>query len=469
MKLIFTLFKRSYLNALIVFAFFTVCCTKINAQICTDPINVVYGMTNSGFIYPINVNTGVVGAALNPAYTGNAPSGANAVGYNTVNGKFYFFKRNYPSSPQEFVSFDPSTNTYTVLAVSPVTANVNSGCVNFNGTGYYCIDQNGNLCYYSIATNTWTLITSAYVDPLGNSVTSNITTYSSGDIAIDGLGNLWIVCSSGTKYGVYELIAPLPTTATPSVTLKQIVAITSTPTGTNIAGIAFSSTGQIYMSTSSGMNKLYRLDNATTLVYLSTFNVDGVGADMTSCSFPFNILAVTWQNFSAILENNKSVSLTWSVSQETNNKGYSVQRSSDQSSWSEIGFVENKTDAQLTAQYDFADNNPASGVNYYRIAAVDMSGSITYSEIKSVSLDKNTSSSINVWPNPAKSSVYIQNNGTDNNLRMMIYDPFGKTIASNILHAGKNEVNISNLPAGTYIVHTQNASGETQNQKIVKL
>jgi hypothetical protein len=191
---------------------------------------------------------------------------------------------------------------------------------------------------------------------------------------------------------------------------------------------------------------------------------------MTSCSFPFtSLLAVNWQNFSAILENNKSVSLSWSVSQQTNSKGYSVERSSDKSNWSEIGFVENKIDAQLTAQYDFIDNSPVSGANYYRIAAVDMSGTITYSEIKSVSLDNGVSSQVNVWPNPAKSSVYIQNNGTDNNLRMQIYDPFGKTIASDILHAGKNEVNISNLPAGTYIVHTQNASGETQNQKIVKL
>src|ERR1700722_5874557 len=297
MKLIFTLFKRSFINALIVFAFFTICSAKVNAQMCTDPINVVYGMSNAGFIYPINVNTGVVGAALNPAYTGNAPSSANAIGYNTVNGKFYYFKRNYPATPQEFVSFDPTTNTYTVLAASPVTANVNSGCVNFNGTGYYCIDQNGNLCYYNIATNAWTLITSSYVDGLGNSYTSNITTYSSGDIAIDGLGDLWIVCSGNSKYGVYELQAPLPTTATSSVTLKQIIGITGTPGGgTNFAGIAFSSTGQIYMSMSSGNNKLYRLDNASTLTYLSTFTVDGVGADMTSCSFPFNMFAVTWQN-----------------------------------------------------------------------------------------------------------------------------------------------------------------------------
>src|SRR5580693_1453624 len=139
------------------------------AQICLDPVNTVYGMTNAGVIYPINVNTGSVGAAINPAYTGNAASSSNAIGYNSSNGNFYYFKRNYGASPQEFVSFSPATNTYTILASSPVTGNVNSGCVTTDGSGYYCIDQNANLAYYNIAANTWTIITSSFVDNLGNS------------------------------------------------------------------------------------------------------------------------------------------------------------------------------------------------------------------------------------------------------------------------------------------------------------
>src|ERR1700689_88928 len=112
MKLIFTLLKHSFINALMIIAFITIPNAKLDAQICSDPVNVVYGMSNAGFIYPINVNTGNVGAAMNPAYTGNAPSSSNAVGYNSQNGNFYYFKRNYPSSPQEFVSFSPITNTY---------------------------------------------------------------------------------------------------------------------------------------------------------------------------------------------------------------------------------------------------------------------------------------------------------------------------------------------------------------------
>ncbi|MBS1932728.1 MAG: T9SS type A sorting domain-containing protein [Bacteroidetes bacterium] len=420
-------------------------------------------------MYPINVNTGAVGAALNPTYTGNSPSAANATGYNTVNGKFYYFKRNYPSSPQEFVSFDPVANSYSILASSPVTANVNSGCVNFDGSGYYCLDQNANLCYYDIASNTWSLITSVFYDAGSNNITSNFTSYSSGDMAIDGLGNLWIVCSGSSKYGVFKVSAPLPKTTVASLTATQIVGITSTPGGSNFAGIAFSASGQIYMSMSSGNNKLYRLENNLTLTYLTTFTTDGVGADLTSCNYPFGILPVTWNNFTASLENNQSVTLSWQVSNEVNNKGYYVQRSVDGNSWAQIGFVPNDGTAQLSKLYTYSDNNPQNGLNFYRIEEADLNGTEKYSSIKSVTLDNSAITKTSVWPNPARSAVYIQTDANDNNIKMQIIDPFGKLIATNTLHSGKNEINISNLPAGTYIIHTQKTDGETQNQKIVKL
>ena len=229
MKKISTSIYENLLPAFLFIAAFIFQPKQSNAQVCSDPLNVIYGMTNSGVVYPINVNTGNVGAALNPAYPGNATSSSNAIGYNSVNGNFYYFKRNYPASPQEFVSFNPTTNTYTILASSPVTANVNSGCVSFDGTGYYCLDMNGNLCFYDIATNVWTLITSVYVDKNGNSLTSNFTSYPSGDMAIDGLGDIWIVCSGSSKYGVFKIPAPLPKTPVANITMAQIVPVTPMP------------------------------------------------------------------------------------------------------------------------------------------------------------------------------------------------------------------------------------------------
>ena len=455
--------SKSFLLSII---FLAVINFSSNAQVCSDPLNVVYGMSNAGFIYPINVNTGSVGAALNPAYTGNAVSSANAIGYNSVNGKFYYFKRNYPASPQEFVSFDPVSNTYTILASSPVTANVNSGCVSFDGTGYYCLDMNGNLCFYNIASNTWTLITSTYLDNNGVNMTSNFTSYPSGDMAIDGLGDIWIVCSGSSKYGVFKIPAPLPKTAVASTLIKQVVAVKAMPSGVNFAGISFSASGQIYMSTSSGDNQLYRLETNLTLTHMSTFTTDGVGADLTSCNYPFSILPVSWENFSVNLQSNKSVSINWEVSQQINNKGFYIERSNDGSNWSELDFIANSGTNTGSVKYSFADNNPYNGKNYYRIQQVDMNGATSYSDIKAVEIG-NSENRISVWPNPAKDIMKINNNdGTYITAR--IYNQSGSLISENKLHADINEINVSSLSFGAYIICLRKANGENYNAKIIK-
>jgi hypothetical protein len=469
MNQIRTLLKRFSTPATLIFVslvFFY----SAQAQICTDPINVVYGMTNSGIIYPINVNTGATGSAINPAYTGNAASSSNAVGYNSHNGNFYYFKRNYGANPEEFVSFSPATNTYTILASTPVTGNVNSGCVTPDGTGYYCLDQNANLAYYNIAANTWTVISSSFVDNLGNSLTSNFTTYSSGDMAFDALGNLWIVCSGGSKYGLFEIAAPVATTVTAKVTMKTTVAVTSMPgTAPNFAGIAFSSTGQIYLSTSTGSNQLYRLESNLTLTYLTTFTVDGAGADLTSCNFPITTLAVKWDDFSAQAQTNATVALNWGISDEEGTRGYSVEHSTDGTNWTTLGFVAAKGNAQSSEQYDFTDNVPATGKNFYRIADQNTDGTTQYSDIKTIQFNSNAEGSISVWPNPAKSTLYIQSGATASNSTYQVMDAFGKMLMASTLKAGQNEINISNLPVGTYFIRTGSASGGVQTKKIVKL
>ncbi|NJO24634.1 MAG: hypothetical protein HC867_00870 [Bacteroidia bacterium] len=211
------------------------------SDVCTDPTNFIYGLKANGEIYPININTAQVGTVVkNNSYSGNSPSSANGLGYNYLDGKFYYFKRNYGSSPQEFVSFNPSTNTVTILASSTITDDIHTGSISVTGTGYYTIDVQGTVHYYNISTNTWTFITSTIVDQFGNDVDAVIRSQSAGDMAIDGLGNIWLLTASNTNYGLYKFIANLPTTPVASITVRQMIAPTaSTPTGQSFAGIAF--------------------------------------------------------------------------------------------------------------------------------------------------------------------------------------------------------------------------------------
>lgn len=434
-----------------------------NAQTCQSSGSVIYALSTSGNIYPVTVSTGSVGAVVNSTSLGWTNT-ANAIGFNTVNGLFYYFQNANNGGSQQFVSYNPSTYTYTTLASAPITGIAYKGCVSFNGIGYYCLDTKGELCYYNIPSNTWTLVCSSFTDQYANNVTATFIAENSGDIAIDGLGNMWIVTSSYSQWGLYKLSAPLPTTSVASITLNLLVSPnTATPTGTNFAGIGFDPAGNIYMGTN---NDLYLLQNNFTLSHLSTFSIAGICGDLTSCNFPFGILAVSFQNITAVANDNKSVSVSWVVSEQVSTKGYYVERSSDGSSWSQLGFVASNGGGESNARYRFSDNNPDNGTNYYRIEETDMDGSGDYSETRTVSIENTTGSYLRVWPNPAQDQIKIQNN--NNYVSARIYSQSGSLTSEITLKQGTNTMNVSALPFGAYIVNVRDVSGHSYNMKFIK-
>ena len=438
------------------------------AQICANPGTIIYGLTNSGFIYPINAGTANVGAVINPGYSGNNPGASNGIGYNPTNGRFYFFKRNTDQSPQEFCVFDPGTMGYTIKASCPAINAINTGCVTNTGLGYYTIDVNGNLYYYDILLNTWTFITGNLIDQFNNNFSGIIATHSSGDIAIDGGGNLWIICSSSTEFGLYKLSAPLPTTVKASLTLRRLlVPTTPTPTGNSFAGIAFNPTGQIFLSTSAD-NRLYRLENNYSLTSLGVFSLNNVGGDLTSCNFPLGVLPIKWESFTAALNSSGDVVLNWTVSNEVNNPAYYIEHSTDGHLWQSLGTIRSNKDIGAIDKEIFTHFTPGPGIHQYRIRQISLSGQFIYSEIRTVNIK--SSGQLAIWPNPGKDLIYIQGEitGDDRLVTARIFDQLGKLAKEVSIKPGINTVDIRSLKQGLYIVQIQLPKGSIINQKLIK-
>ena len=435
------------------------------SQVCSNPNN-IFGLDGNGSIYTITVSNGSVSPAINTAsYPNPAPNQANAIGYNTVNGLFYYFKINPGTGSQQFISYNPLLNAYTTLTSSPTTASVHSGCVSFNGTGYYCVDVNGALYYYNIILNTWSTITTKIVDNLGANVSTVLSSESSGDMAIDGLGNLWIIASNSSNYGLYELKAVLPTTSQASVTVTRIIAsTTATPDGNAFEGIAFNTVGQLYMSTA---NELFLMKNATTVTKVASLSVSGAGNDLTSCSYPTSILPVTWISFTASPVNNSSVELNWEVSQQVDNKGFFILRSADGINWNQAGFVTGEENDPSKASYSFTDMNPAAGINYYMIRQVDLNESQNFSTIVTANIEMNTQ--VSVWPNPASDFIHIRNPYTNGgaSARAVIFDMSGRVVLQTGLQPGINTLQVSGLSRGAYIITIHTPTGEGYNQKLI--
>lgn len=438
---------------------FTLClalilsCFVSNAQICSDPANTVYGLTNGGFIHPINVNTGAVGAAINPAYTGNAPDQSNAIGYNALNGKFYYFKRIPSSAPIEFVSFDPATNTYQLLASPATTNSVYSGSITNDGDGYYTWDTQGRLFYYKISTNTWTTITSSMIDQFGKDVDSIIRAHASGDGAIDGNGRLWILPSSNSMYGLFRMNFPLPTTAVASVTVQQVVAMQAPPS--KFVGISFTITGEIFMFASN--NRIYRLEDNLSLTLMSTSAV--AMGDLTSCNFPMAVLAGEDYDLKASAIN-ETVKLVWMPSLQPG-AIYYVERSTDNRNWKTVskGNEINSSGNRLS----FVDAAPFTGKNYYRVR-VQKGTRTLYSSTKLIEIE--SARPFAIWPNPVVNELYIQN--SDPNALATVFSATGNTIKTAKITAGVNSVDLNFLPAGKYFITIRSENGARSSYKIIK-
>ena len=434
--------------------------------------NYIYGLTNVGMIQQIDVTNGSVAAPMNPAFGGNAPNLSNAMGYNPLNGKYYFFKRNAFSAPQEFMSFDPATNLYAMLAASPVGAGniVNLGCVNSTGLGYYCLDAFGVLYYYSVTLNTWTTICSNIKNQSGTTLSSIIGAGSLnryyGDLAFDGQGNLWILISGAVDYGLYKITGPLPISNVANLTATQIIAPnTASPAGT-FGGMAFSGTGAMYLSSNSPSNKLYRLSAVNTLTFLTNLGVDGIGNDLTSCNFPLAVLPVVWESFTAESNDKHNALLRWRVSIQTDHNGYYIEHSRDGLSWEDIGFT-GYSGANASGQYSFTHTSMTGGQHYYRIREISPGGQLSYSETKVITLSNGNA--VDIWPNPTRNVIHIQheNSGTGSSTALL-FDQSGRQVHAGPLQPGLNTIAINTLPPGIYIMRIQGSNGDVYNEKVLK-
>jgi hypothetical protein len=164
-------------------------------------------------------------------------------------------------------------------------------------------------------------------------------------------------------------------------------------------------------------------------------------------------LPVTWIDFTARLQNNKTL-LNWSTASELNSRDYVIQHSTSGSNWTVIGNITAAGMSTTTNQYNFVHPSPVNGNNYYRILQRDIDGKSSYS--KTVSLQVNAEANLQVY----------QNLITDNQLRFQLlqgtaislYNNEGRLVLKQQVTSGYQQINISHLAKGIYYLKTDNES-----------
>ena len=161
-------------------------------------------------------------------------------------------------------------------------------------------------------------------------------------------------------------------------------------------------------------------------------------------------------------QDNKDIAINWHIATELNTDHFVIQHSTDGSSFTDIGTV--KAMGSGANSYAFTDNNPANGINYYRLESADKDGASAYSKVVSVQFTVN-SNQLAVYPNPCKENVTILGNHIAS---VQVIDNRGRVASVQALHDATNpSLSVSGLPAGVYHLRIQTTDGKVSGAAIV--
>ncbi len=167
------------------------------------------------------------------------------------------------------------------------------------------------------------------------------------------------------------------------------------------------------------------------------------------------ILPVEWLSFEAT-QIDENVLLEWSVASELNNRQYELEHSSNGIAFTNIGTVEGAGTTTDKQHYQFVDDHPRPGSNYYRIRQVDMDGSYKFSTLKEVFFE-NSELAINaVYPNPVRSRLGISMNAAlSGKVSVSVVNTLGQTVLqqSRFLQKGNNDIGLSTASLSTGVYH----------------
>jgi hypothetical protein len=178
-------------------------------------------------------------------------------------------------------------------------------------------------------------------------------------------------------------------------------------------------------------------------------------------------LPVKWVSFAGNRDNDK-IRLDWVTSNETGSARYEIQRKTAADvDFSTIGTVTSMNRSSGELHYNFSDNAPKEGVNYYRIKQVDINGHSSFS--KTIGIEYKTSAaSLTVYPNPVVSQLYVKD-ATQQIDFIRVFTTDGRKLQelSSIAKGQQVAIQFGGYPRGTYLVQIATA-GNIETRKIVK-
>ncbi|MFN4285064.1 MAG: T9SS type A sorting domain-containing protein [Lacibacter sp.] len=293
-----------------------------------------------------------------------------------------------------------------------------------------------------------------------------IADFQNGDLAFDGQGTLFALANvTGGAASIYTLNS----TVTPTTLTKKWTVVDGNTNNNftgSVNGVAFSSTGSIHISTSTG---IYFIDATTansatgTVAAFPISTITGL-TDLASASLPAGgPLPVRLLDFSGSLRNN-TVTLRWQSEAETNFDRFEVERSTNNARFDRVATQSARGNGTGRAvNYEATDDlsGETAQAYFYRLKMIDSDGTFRYSKTIMIRKDRNGLKGFSLSPNPVVNgnAVLRFDAMAPAQVDIRIVDMTGKLVLQqrSTVVAGTNSILINNLQQiqpGNYILQT---------------
>lgn len=189
-------------------------------------------------------------------------------------------------------------------------------------------------------------------------------------------------------------------------------------------------------------------------------------------------LSVKYHSFFATLAG-KEITCSWITEEEINNNRFELERSIDGRSFNLAAIIfSSEYNKDLRHSYKYIDNYSSILTNqkmlYYRLKQIDNDGKYSYSNIITVKIQTENSSTVSSYPNPIENILNIKVNSAEKGVcTIRISNLKGQmlVVKEQKITNGFNNISFSNLDKlskGIYVAEVFINGKVTGNQKVIK-
>ncbi|MEP5613680.1 MAG: T9SS type A sorting domain-containing protein [Cyclobacteriaceae bacterium] len=200
---------------------------------------------------------------------------------------------------------------------------------------------------------------------------------------------------------------------------------------------------------------------------LSSFSTFDPHVDASS-PLPIELISFSAENAA------EGVNLNWSTATELNNDFFTIERSLDGETFTDLVEIDGAGNSSSTLSYEFTDTGVSEGIYFYRLKQTDFDGKGSYSEIIAIyHTTEVVSDQLKLYPNPVNGETFYvstENLAHGIDFEVSILDLGGRAIKSQLLRREFNNVlsvDVSGIENGVYVIRLRSEQGSMEAKIVI--